>query len=214
MTTPSSDAPAGAPAPAERTPAAKLSAWQRWEMASLAPPPSSAAEQAAQVEAARAKGESEGFAAGYAAGHAQAAGERARLGELVANLSGCASDHEQRLCDEVLDLALVLARQLVGEALAVRRELVLPVVSAALKQLPQSTQRVELVLNPVDVTLVEGSLGDLDLGSRCRVSANSSIAPGGCRVETEQCEIDMTSTTRWRRLLALFGRSDDWLEPA
>jgi flagellar assembly protein FliH len=39
------------------------------------------------------------------------------------------------------------------------------------------------------------------------------VAPGGCRVDTEQCEIDATLPTRWRRLLAGLGRSDDWLEP-
>ena len=55
----------------------------------------------------------------------------------------------------MLDLALVLGRQLVGEALAVRRELVLPIVAAALQQLPQSTQRVQLVVNPADLDVVD-----------------------------------------------------------
>ena len=58
----------------------------------------------------------------------QAATERARLSSVLLATLG---DMRRRttsssLCDEVLDLALVLARQLVGEALAVRRELVLP----------------------------------------------------------------------------------------
>ena len=107
----------------------------------------------------------------------------------------------------------MLARQLVGEALAVRREFILPIVSAALKQLPQSTQRIELVLNPGDVELVRNFLGDGEFASRCQILPDASIAPGGCLVETEQSEIDVTIPSRWRRLLAALGRSDDWLEP-
>jgi len=210
VTTPSSDA---VPAP-ERPDSTKLSAWQRWELGSLDTPSAASASQVANARAeAYAMAQREGHAAGYVAGIAQAASERARLTELIERLSVCAADHEQRLCDEVLDLALVLARQLVGEALSVRREFVLPVVSAALKQLPQSTQRVELFVNPADLALVEAHVSEIETGARCRISGNATIAPGGCKVETEQCEIDMTSPTRWRRLLALLGRSDDWIEP-
>ncbi|HVO86986.1 MAG TPA: FliH/SctL family protein [Casimicrobiaceae bacterium] len=210
MTTPSSDA---VPTP-ERPATSKLSAWQRWELGSLETPAATNANEAASERAqAYHAAQREGHAAGYAEGIAQAAGERARLTELIGRLSVCAADHEQRLCDEVLDLALVLARQLVGEALSVRREFVLPVVSAALKQLPQSTQRVELHVNPADLALVETHVRDSETGARCRISGDSTIAPGGCKVETEQCEIDMTSPTRWRRLLAILGRSDDWIEP-
>jgi flagellar assembly protein FliH len=196
---------------------AQLSAWHRWELASLAPtqaPAPPAAPDPQVLAAARAQAEREGREAGYAAGLAAASAERAELAALLTRLAAAAGDHEQRLVDEVLDLALVLARQLVGEALAVRREFILPIVSAALKQLPQSTQRVELVLNPADAALVQTFVAGSEIASRCQLRPDASIAPGGCTVETEQCEIDVTVGTRWRRLLAGLGRSDDWLEPA
>ena len=196
---------------------AKQSAYQRWELASLESQAGAtdarggtSGEQQANVERAII----EGRAAGYAAGIAAAAAERARLVTLLATLAENAGDHEQRLADEVLDLALVLARQLVGEALAVRREFILPVVSAALRQLPQSTQRVEIRLNPAEASLVRSLLESDPLGPRCEVVDDTSIAPGGCRLETEQCDLDVTVPSRWRRLLANLGRSDDWLEPA
>ena len=194
-----------------------LSAYQRWELASLSGVAAGdAREQAAreaELAAARATAVAEGRAAGYAAGLAQAAAERTRLAALLATLDTAVGDHEQRLLDEVLDLALVLGRQLVGEALAVRREFVLPIVSAALQQLPQSTQRVALLVHPGDLEIVERFLGGDAAHARCQVVADPMVAPGGCRVETEQCEIDATLPTRWRRLLAGLGRSDDWLEP-
>jgi len=194
-----------------------LSAWARWELASLTVPSTRDAAdngdagQMAAMQAAAAQ--AAGHAAGYAAGMQAAEAERARLATLLATFESAACDHEQRLVDEVLDLALVLARQLVGEALSVRREFILPIVSAALKQLPQSTQRIEIALNPADLALVQQLASDSGFGARSRLVADASIAPGGCLIETEQSEIDVTVPSRWRRLLAALGRSDDWLEP-
>lgn len=194
-----------------------LSAYQRWELASLAgSSPADGREQAAreaELATVRAAALAEGRAAGYAAGLAQAGAERGRLASLLATLDTAVGEHEQRLMDEVLDLALVLGRQLVGEALAIRREFVLPIVSAALQQLPQSTQRVQLLVNPGDLDIVGRFLGGDATHARCQLLADPMVAPGGCRIETEQCEIDATLPTRWRRLLAGLGRSDDWLEP-
>jgi flagellar assembly protein FliH len=206
VTTSSSEAPARE----------RLSAWSRWELASLKTQPSAVpavAPDPEELAAARAAAEREGREAGYAAGLAAASADRAAFAVIIDKLSSAAGDHEQRLVDEVLDLALVLARQLVGEALAVRREFILPIVSAALKQLPQSTQRIELVLNPADVALVQQFVSTTEFGSRCQLRADASIAPGGCALETEQCEVDGTVGSRWRRLLAGLGRFDDWLEP-
>jgi flagellar assembly protein FliH len=187
-----------------------LSAWQRWELAALEPAPAHESAAGAQPREAL---EAEARAAGYAAGMAAAASDRARLTALVAALGEHAGRHEQALCDEVLDLALVLARQLVGQALEVRRELVRPIVAAALAQLPQSTQRVELRLNPADLALVDPLIAEPHGGVRCNVVADPLIAPGGCEIETEQCSVDATMPTRWRQLLANLGRTDDWLEP-
>lgn len=194
---------------------ARQSAYQRWELASLASPSpaDSAAEASSELDARRALAHAEGRTAGYAAGIAAAAAERARLVALLATLNRTVGEHEQRLVDELLDLALVLARQLVGEALAVRREFVLPVVSAALRRLPQLTQRIELRLNPADIELVRTLLAAEPMGPRCQLLEDASISPGGCALETEQCELDLTLPSRWRRLLANLGRSDDWLEP-
>lgn len=202
----------------DAVPRAQLSAWQRWEMAAFEASPVAALSDRQRVEneaaALRAQAAAAGRDAGYAAGLAQATAERARIVALLATLADHVGEHEQRLVDEVLDLALVLARQIVGEALAVRRDFLLPVVSAALKQLPQSTQKIELALNPVDVELVTTFLAGHGSVPACRLVPDPAIAPGGCRIETEQCDMDATTPTRWRRLLASLGRTGDWLEPA
>ena len=201
----------------EIIPKERLSAWERWELASLAAAPAkndAAAVAADALAAERARAMAEGQATGYAQGRAQAATEQAQLAALVRSLTACVADHEQRLVDEVLDLALVIARQMVGEALAVKREFLLPIVSAALRQLPQNTQRVEIFVNPADLAVVSEHVAGEPLSDRCRFVAHSTIAPGGCRIETEQCEVDATVGSRWKRLLASLGRTGEWIEPA
>lgn len=207
-------------------PKEKQSAYQRWELASLIDTSAATMERSAEDKAttdalieqeiveARARAHVEGYAAGHATGVAAASAERERMVALLDGLADHAGAHEQRLLDEVLDFALLLARQLVGEALSVRRDLVLPVVSAALKQLPQASQHVQVMLNPADVDLVRTFLEQEPIPHRCQFVADVGIAPGGCRLETEQCEVDATVPSRWRRLLANLGRSDDWIEPA
>jgi len=203
-----------------------LSAYQRWEMASLDAMPTgngskpangnSAAHADAEHEAAlaaqREAAHAEGYAAGHAAGLARGASEIARLGTLLGSLGNAVAGHEQRLADAVLDLSLMLARQLAGEALAVRREMLLPLIADALKALPELTQRVRLHLDPADVELVR-TLADAHPGvDLTQLVPDASVGAGGFRMETEQCAVDGTLATRFARLAGSFGRSYEWLD--
>ena len=198
-----------------------LSAYQRWELASLTEAAQilTEAERAAGVSA---SGEREGAAAlekmlnerraaGYAEGIAQAEEARSRLATLLASMTENAGAHRQHLLDEVLDFSLLLARQMVGAAFAVRRELVLPVVSEALKEIPQLSQSVQVFLNPADLELVRAFLAAEASPVGCTLTADATITAGGCRVVSEQCEVDATIQTRWCRLLANLGCSGEWL---
>lgn len=206
----------------EALPRERMSAWQRWELATLDAPPAvaadpvTAAREAAEREAAQRvlQAQAEGRAQGHAAGRAEAAAETERLRQLLTQLGEAVADREQRLADDVLDLALVFARQMVGQALSVRRELVLPIVAAALSQLPQASRHIEVRLNPADVALVRSVLPDDHAGPHVTLVPDQAVAPGGCLVDTDQAAVDASIPTRWRRLLAGLGRTDDWLEPA
>jgi len=202
-----------------------LSAYQRWELAALQPsgdhaegnavPEANAErERNRELDRLRAAAVNEGRAAGRAEGLASAAADATRLAALLDSLGSTVRDHEQRLADGVLDLALALARQLVGEALAVRRELLLPVISEALAQLPEATQRVRLHLDPSDVELVR-MLQDAYPGVEgCQLVPDTNVVPGGFHLETEQCDVDATLPARWKRLTESLGRSYEWLDHA
>ena len=86
--------------------------------------------------------------------------------------------------------------------------------ATALSQLPQATRHIELHLDPADVALVRSVLPADHPGPPVTIVADASVGPGGCIVDTEQASVDATVASRWRRLLAGLGRTDDWLERA
>ena len=204
-------------------PKAELSAYQRWELGSLADSANtqhdgghgvdSAMDCGRQADVVREEARRNGHAEGYAAGMILAQETRARLAALLASMSENGSEHRQQVLDEVLSFSLLLAQRMLGKALSIRRELVLPVVGAALSELPQMNQSVQVMLNPADLELVREFLAAEPTPVACTLLADVAIAPGGCRIVTERCEVDATLQTRWRRVLATLGCDDEWLEP-
>jgi flagellar assembly protein FliH len=151
-------------------------AWRRWEMHRLseaAAANTAAPEKADDINARRQRAESEGrrtghdagYEAGYRAGIEQAAAERQRLQALLSALATGVGENEQQLVDDMLDLALALARRLLGDALTVRRGLVTAAVRDALRQLPESARPARVLLNPADVELVRRFLEETGTGA-------------------------------------------------
>lgn len=168
-----------------------------------------------QIETIYQQARDEGTQAGYQAGREQAAqestAERQRLYLLIGSFEQELIKIDQTIAQDVLALAMDLARKMVGQALQVRPELVLPVIEAALRQLPVTTQPLHLKLHPQDVALVQEHLASQSAQSKWEVIEDSQIEPGGCLVESGGCEVDATLSTRWQRTLASLGQEQPWL---
>lgn len=178
------------------------------------------AREEARVEG-RAAGMAEGYAAGLAAGRAagldegraQAAQEKNHLQQIAASFGSAVAQAEQRMAEELLDLALDLARAMLKSALAVRPELVMPIVGEAVRYLPSLQQPALLFLHPDDAALVKDHMGD-ELGNAgWRLVEDAHLERGGCRVETASNQIDGLTATRWQRLAGALGKNADWLAP-
>jgi flagellar assembly protein FliH len=210
------------------TPKEMQTAYQRWEMNSFGDErPSVVAKRPAPVEGpseemlaaireeARLIGYEAGHAAGYedglAVGRAEAAEELVHLKTIATTFGTALSDADENIANEVLDLALQLARGMLRNALEVKPELVIPVVREAIGYLPVLQQPALLVLNPQDAVLVRGAIGEeLDKGG-WRVVEDGQVARGGCRIDTASNQIDATVGARWQRLANALGKNTDWL---
>lgn len=202
-------------------------AYQRWELASFgeappAPEPDTAAlsEFARQIAAAREEARAEGYAAGLEQGkneglrqgRAQAQQERQALAKLAAGFGAELARADETVANEMLDLALDLAKAMLKTALAVRPEHVLTIVGEAIRYLPSVQQPALLFLHPADAPLVREEMADeLDKGG-WRIVPDAHLARGGCRLETASNQVDASLPVRWQRLAAALGKESDWLE--
>src|SRR5512139_413842 len=162
-------------------------------------------------EQARQEGYHAGRAEGYGQGQQDAALEAARLRDIADTFSTEVGQADETISQQVLDLALDLARAMLKTALPVRPELVMPIVREAVRYLPALHQPALLYLHPDDVALVSSKMGD-ELGKLgWQLADDAQLEAGGCRVETASNQIDASLPTRWQRLAAALGKDTDWL---
>ena len=162
-------------------------------------------------EQARQEGYHAGRAEGYAQGQQEAAREATRLSNLADTFSQELSKADETISQQVLDLSLDLARALLKSALAIRPELVIPVVKEAVRYLPVLHQPALLYLNPDDAVLVKERIGDELTKMGWQLTDDAQLEPGSCRVETANNQIDASLPTRWQRLTAALSKNSDWL---
>ena len=177
-------------------------------------------ELAAIREEARQQGYDAGFKAGHDDGVAQALDEQraateqalAPVREIADNFSAALREADQAISNEVLELAMHLAKGMIKTALRVKPELILPVVREAIEYLPVLQQPALLILNPEDAAVVREDIAEeLDKGG-WRVIDDPTIERGGCKVDTASNQIDATVASRWQRLSLALGKDIDWID--
>ncbi|MBL8486398.1 MAG: flagellar assembly protein FliH [Rhodocyclaceae bacterium] len=210
-----------------------LTAWERWEMGSFDGAPKPAASSAAPADApapepaarlptaaevaeiegrAREEGHQaglvQGLAEGRAEGEAQVRAEAARLAAAAEKLEAALAGIEQEVGEEVMGLALAIARQVVRHELATRPEALVDVVREALVQLPH--QHVAIHLNPGDASLVRAHVGDQLAHAGHRIFEDPRLPAGDCLVEAGGSQVDAGLEARWRRVVETLGIQSAW----
>jgi flagellar assembly protein FliH len=201
-------------------PKERLSAYQRWELGSLDDGnPIIALPTVEQIPKLREDAQQEGYAAGFEEGRRAGEAEgRQRSAEIAEQLARLAQGFRAELlraddcmANEIVDLALDVAKAVLKVGLEIRPDLVIPVVSEAVRYLPSVQHPAVVSLNPEDVALVEEHLHEDLAEGGWRVAEDAAIERGGCRIETATNQIDATVNTRWKRLAGSLSRSSDWL---
>lgn len=217
-------------------PKEKLTAYQRWELGSFDAPPPPVQEVAAaepdpppadpepeaepepaphisyptveELEAIHQEAHKGGYQAGYEEGTARARMEAMRLNTLVESLEEAIGELDQRVADDLVSLALELARGMVSQALKAQPELVTATVRETLQQLFHG--HATITLHPEDASLVKTFLAEQSGHAGHRIFEDETITRGGCRAEAGGSQVDATMETRWRRIAETLGRSDNW----
>ena len=210
-------------------------AWQRWEMASFAEnvqpdtakfTPAPELEPVAPVlhideaeldrlrleaqQAGETAGHEQGHALGLAQGHAAgltaAQAQAAQMQALAQAFSGALELAHSSVADDLLALALDIARQVLGQALATEPQAILAVVHELLQAEPSLSGAPLLLLHPDDAALVKELLADDLKAAGWRIRLDPHIARGGCRVTAHSGERDATVQARWERVSAALAR--------
>ena len=170
---------------------------------------------AEQIEQIYQQAREEGKAAGYQEGMQQARHaaliEIKHLQSLTDTLEQELKQIDQTMAQDLLTLAIDLARKITNHALEIKPELILPIVEEALRQLPAVSQPIRLALHPDDAERIRGHLENHPAHPKWHIHEDTQIEPGGCRVESGGCEVDATLATRWQRTLAVLGQEQPWL---
>jgi len=167
-------------------------------------------EDAERIKAINQQAYRQGYDAGYAQGVSRAAAEARRLAQLVDGARQEIAGLEQRIAEDLVRLALTLARTLVREALAVQPQLVEAIVRESVADVPPFAQGMRLRLHPEDAALLRAQLTQ-ELGESWTLVEDASLSRGGCRVETPVADVDATLETRWQKLAAALAQDHAWL---
>ena len=159
-------------------------------------------------------GHQEGYQAGFAEGRAAGSEiSRQEAGQLTALLTACANALESVEADvgqNLISLAIDIARQVLRSTLAAEPEKMLDAVRDILHDETDPQDKLQLRVNPADLELIQTHLTDDPALKNWRLISDDSIERGGCIAATARGDIDATLETRWQRITSALGQDHPW----
>jgi flagellar assembly protein FliH len=161
---------------------------------------------AKQLEVIQKQAYEEGFAQGHKdgvdAGQTQIQARVRRLEQLMTAFATPFAELDQRVEQELVTLAMAVARQLVRRELKTDPGQIVAVVREALSALPVASQNVRLHLHPEDAALVRAALSLTDGEHAWRIIEDGLQNRGGCQLVTDTSRIDAGVETRLAAIIA------------
>ncbi len=161
---------------------------------------------ARQLEAiqdqARREGFEQGLAEGRAAGQDEFGSRVTLLDQLLRAFANPFEELDEDVEQQLAQLAMLVARQLVRRELKTDPGQVIAVVRAALAELPLASRDIRLALHPDDIALVREALSMGEDEQRIRIVEDPVQSRGGCRVETDTSQIDASVESRLNAVIA------------
>jgi flagellar assembly protein FliH len=162
---------------------------------------------AEQLEQIRQQAQQEGFEQGRRDG-LQAARKEVdatlqRLEKIIQSFAEPLQAVDEVVEGELLQLAIVIARQLIRRELQSDPGQVLGVVREALSALPSAARKVRIHLNPEDALLVREKLVSAEEAEMpWKIVDDLTLTRGGCRIESATSRIDASVEKRLNSVIA------------
>lgn len=148
------------------------------------------------------EGFEQGRQEGLAAGREQVLAELDILRQLMQKLATPLAELDEQVEKELVALAMTVARQVIYRELEMHPERVVNAVRKALDVLPAGLRDVRLHLHPDDAQLVRELLPAGEAESSWQIVEDRVLERGGCRVSTQNSQVDATLETRLARAVA------------
>jgi len=207
----------------------KQSAFERWELPAMSegrrPRVVEGDEEvkpltAEQIEEIRQQAYAEGFEQGkrdgLAAGQKEIDTEVQRLGQIMQALSEPLKAVDDTVEEELISLAMAVARQIVRREIQQDPKEIIAVVREAMAELPSTARNVRIYLHPDDAALVRESFStEEDETAPWKIVEDMVLTRGGCRIETDTSRIDASVEKRLNSILVEMtggSRADDRAE--
>lgn len=160
---------------------------------------------AAELQEIQNQARDEGYQAAYTEGSR-------RISTLLNSLTQALQLTDQKIAQDLLNLSLEVARQMVQQVIKTNPEVLLNTIREALASLPHFNQGAHLILHPDDAAMVREQMGEQLGHSGWKIFEDALITPGGVRIETAHSQIDATLENRWQRIVAAIGQDSKWIQ--
>ena len=137
-----------------------------------------------------------GLKDGVAAGQSQIR-EKAQVFVGLANaLHNPIKQTDEKIENEIVLMCMTIAKQIIRREISLDSGHIISVIREALTALPVASQKVRIYLHPDDVVLVRKVLAELNEDISWSIVDDLTLTRGGCKVTTENSQIDATLETR------------------
>ena len=179
---------------------------ERWDVPALDGGSGQGLMTASRLEALQQEAYDEAFRQGreegLKAGQAQLAERAARLDALLAAQARPLEARVEAVEKQLVDLAMLVVRQLFRRELKTDPGHVIGVVREAVGLLPVASRDIRVHLHPDDAALLRESLSATDGERAWSLVEDPLIARGGCRVTTDTSQVDAQNTARLHAVIA------------
>ncbi len=156
------------------------------------------------VEAGHQEGHEAGFAEGLAAGKKELDARLHRLDQILGAFTEPFRELDAVVEEELSELAITIARQLVRRELHADPGQVVAVAREAMNALPSAVRQVTIHLHPDDAKLVRDAFGEASSSEERHWSIREEpgLTRGGCRLSSEISSVDATVERRLTAIVA------------